>query len=351
MQGSIKRWWSWANPTITSTGSPNAQVLTYSVAPEALYAGITFAFLPGYTNTAATTVNPNSLGSISVLAYGVPLTGGEIKQGVPAVVQYDGTNFHLLNPLPHLRQKLIADKIWYVDGDSGDDTTGDGTPGNPWATIQYACDYVNENIDSGGFAVTINQQGTDTTGLLLTSTPPGAAVINLVLNGDVSTTDNAISCFRDGGLKITGNGTVATSGGFCLAAVNAGLLQFQGITLNAASNAQVYAQVGGVIDITGNYSIGANAPHHWACDSQGSITVTGATTVTLNGSLTFTTFASASTGTIYCDHTFTAFSGSATGSRYFCSGAGGVHTNGAATSFLPGSTAGTLDTASYGWYL
>lgn len=50
------------------------------------------------------------------------------------------------------RQLLKADTNYYVST-GGSDTTGDGTVGNPWATIQFALNWVAAHIDNGGFNV------------------------------------------------------------------------------------------------------------------------------------------------------------------------------------------------------
>lgn len=352
VQGALKRAWIWDHPTATSTGSANVQVLTYSVAPASLATGIQFAFIPGFTNTASCTVNVNSLGAITVYYNGLPLTGGEIKATVIAVIMYDGTHFQLLNPVPVMRVKLTADKIVYVDGTSGNDSTGDGTSGTPWATLQHAYSYLINNIDAGGHAVTINQQGTDTAGLLVDFPMTGAPYVNLVLNGTINTGSSAgITVFREGGLNITGNGSI-TAASFGVVCKNAGYLQVSGITFDAVAATHIYAQIGGVIVITGSYSIGGNAANHFAADTNGSITVFPSATITLNGTRVFSgSFALASTdGDINADHTLTTFSGSATGVRYFASTGGGIYTNGGGATFFPGSTSGSLDASTYGWY-
>jgi hypothetical protein len=99
LMGSLRRWYDATNPTQTSTGSANAQVVTYIVSPAAYVVGDVYRYIPGFTNTAATTFGVNALGDVSVLCHGLPLSGGEIVEGVIAVLAYDSTNnFQLLNP-------------------------------------------------------------------------------------------------------------------------------------------------------------------------------------------------------------------------------------------------------------
>lgn len=66
LMGALTRLWRWSNPTVTSTGSGAAYVLTYGVAPAALYNGQGFAWITHAANTGAATLNINSLGAIAI---------------------------------------------------------------------------------------------------------------------------------------------------------------------------------------------------------------------------------------------------------------------------------------------
>ena len=98
MMGAIRRWYDRANVTQSSTGSANAQVLTYNVAPAALVLGDIFSFKvgAGLTNTGAATLNVNALGAIAVQRNSAALKGGELQAGASVIVGYDGTNFQLI---------------------------------------------------------------------------------------------------------------------------------------------------------------------------------------------------------------------------------------------------------------
>lgn len=98
MMGAIKRAYNHVNCTATTAGSPNAQTVSYSVAPQALVAGDTFCLLVGngLSNTAATTLNINGLGAKPlVTAVGTPTVGGELIAGQYALLVYDGGNFRV----------------------------------------------------------------------------------------------------------------------------------------------------------------------------------------------------------------------------------------------------------------
>lgn len=73
--------------TITASASP---------APSAYASGQVFRLVPANTNTGATTLNLNSLGAKNIYLNNVALSGGELVANIPALVQYDGTQFQLL---------------------------------------------------------------------------------------------------------------------------------------------------------------------------------------------------------------------------------------------------------------
>ena len=94
--GAVKREHDWRNFTITSSGSANAYVLTYSVAPAAYYTGQAFGFKTNFAVTGAATVNVNTLGAktIKKLVSGTKtdLASGDIASGDYVSIVYDGTD-------------------------------------------------------------------------------------------------------------------------------------------------------------------------------------------------------------------------------------------------------------------
>lgn len=65
-------------------------------------------FVPAATNTAATTININSLGAKNIFSYGSACAGGELKIGIPAVLRYDGTQFHIISD----RQLGVVQRVY-----------------------------------------------------------------------------------------------------------------------------------------------------------------------------------------------------------------------------------------------
>ena len=95
IMAAVNRWYDKAN-AITSTGSANSQVLTYSPPVSICVPGEGFVFFPGYTNTGETTL---TIGGCSghIRLGSSELTGGELVAGRVAMVFYDGSSFQLLS--------------------------------------------------------------------------------------------------------------------------------------------------------------------------------------------------------------------------------------------------------------
>lgn len=167
--------------TGVTTGSANAQVLsTTSPSGFTLTLGSLVAFLSGFTNTGATTLNVLSTGSVSILkrtAGGlVALTAGDLLTNQWYLVEYDGTEWQLLN----------------ADGDSGfasiasASTTNIGAAGNPYLRV------------------------TGTTTITAFDTVPAGCARALVFAGSLALT-NSVSLILPGGANITTSaGDVAT---------------------------------------------------------------------------------------------------------------------------------------------
>lgn len=77
--------------TNTLTGLATPALVTYS-------AGAQFSFVAQNTNTAAVTIDIDTLGAKAVTKFGTtPLDAGDIVAGAITVIEYDGTRFQLLN--------------------------------------------------------------------------------------------------------------------------------------------------------------------------------------------------------------------------------------------------------------
>lgn len=88
---------------------------------------------------------------LSDLSAATTLTGSELIYTVQSGQSVRTTAAQLLVSLRHI---LTADTTYYV-ATTGNDTTGVGSVGNPWATLQKAYNYVTSAIDFAGFDVII----------------------------------------------------------------------------------------------------------------------------------------------------------------------------------------------------
>lgn len=149
-----------------------------------------------------------------------PLDGTEIYYVVQGGIDKQITNPQILSGA---RILLTADKMYFVST-TGSDLTGDGSVGNPWATLQHAIDYFQSHIDFCGFTIRL-QLAAGTVG-----TPnvyAGASIGNLVGGGNlmietsdgdpatttISGTGTALRIYTDcatatffGGMKIISTG-------------------------------------------------------------------------------------------------------------------------------------------------
>ncbi len=81
------------------TGAADAYAVTLSPAPTAYTAGLRVNFTVANTNTGPSTINVNGLGVKNIVKNGsTPLVVSDLPAGFFAQLQYNGTNFQLLNP-------------------------------------------------------------------------------------------------------------------------------------------------------------------------------------------------------------------------------------------------------------
>lgn len=108
---------------LTSIGG-TANAITASAAGVTAYrTGQIFAITPASTNNGTATLNVNGLGVVAILKQGSnPLAGGDLVAGAGALLQYDGTQFQLLNPDT---SASTAQAQFFVNARTGTDGTLD----------------------------------------------------------------------------------------------------------------------------------------------------------------------------------------------------------------------------------
>jgi hypothetical protein len=100
-QGAATRDWYHRSFTQTATGTADVKVLTYTVAPAALYTGEVYNFIANTTNTTTVTLNINTLGAKTIKkevnGVATVLAAGEMVAGMSVSVYYNGTDFIWFN--------------------------------------------------------------------------------------------------------------------------------------------------------------------------------------------------------------------------------------------------------------
>jgi hypothetical protein len=245
------------------------------------------------------------------------------------------------------RTRILADANFYI-APTGNDSTGKGTSGAPWATPTHAANYIADNYDGAGFNAFINvADGTYTTPVLW-PVFTGFASVQLVgnvanpQNCIISTTGTDAVQVSDGGiLFIKGFGIETTSAGNGIRAGANSLIFVNGnMSMGTCVNDHFNAILANAcIAIDANYGISGSAGGgHWVAQQSGANINCGSKTITLSGTPSFgSAFA-------YCDGGYLNIPGNtfpgtgATGEKYNVFNNGVIATAGAGSSYLPGST-------------
>jgi hypothetical protein len=102
------------------TGSANAYVASISPTPTAYVAGMQVSIKIANTNTGASTLNLNSLGTETItLPNGTGLIANSLVSGQIAIFEFDGTNFQLLNSASPISQAQIQNCSFTYGADTG----------------------------------------------------------------------------------------------------------------------------------------------------------------------------------------------------------------------------------------
>jgi hypothetical protein len=249
----------------------------------------------------------------------------------------------------YVREKLAADRTYYVRADGNDSNTGlANTAGGAFLTLQKAANAM-MGLDCNQKNVTVQiGDGTYTAGITLGPLlSPGIVTIQ----GNAATPTNVvISTTSASCITVRGNHhanaivvkdmklTVATSGN-CLF-VQTSTVSFTNLNFGAAAAYHISASNGSRLTCTGSYAISAGALVHINSEYFGLFVKAAASTVTITNTPNFSTaYAQAYSGFLI-DANGT-FSGSATGTRYLASYNGIIYTGGAGATYFPGNGSGS----------
>ena len=271
--------------------------------------------------------------------------------GVNIIVSNDGGCYKLAS---FAREKLTANRTYYVRKDGSDSNSGlANTAGGAYVTIQKALNAA-AALDPSIYSVTISVDGTGASyaenltipvmlgGKLLTLTTSTGANIAPASGSPITANIPGVN------VQVTGF-TLTAASATHIGASNGARVAYSGITFTASALFHISSQSNALVINTGAYTIAGGAyAHHYA--NGGRIALAGIT-VTLTGTPAFAyAFAAAQVGASI-EYASTVFSGSGTGARYNVTAGSVIMTFGAASTYLPGNSAGTANTAAGGFYV
>lgn len=251
------------------------------------------------------------------------------------------------------RERLTANRTYYVRTDGVDTNNGlANTAGGAFLTIQRALNVVIGNLDFGGYTVTIQiADGTYAGGMTISAPWTGGG--SLVINGNTTTPANVIisasACLNMTanlpgvltvrGFKHTGAGTTLLNNG-------GGNIEFNAIDFAGTGFAHVQTALPtSIISVAGSYAItacGATTNHYYG--SAGLIQRKSGVipTVTITGTMAFSTFANMSQNSILqmASVTYNIAAATVTGRRYNAATGSVIQTSGGGASYFPGDVAG-----------
>lgn len=201
LQGAVTRQWNMTNPTVTSTGTGTAYVLTYGVAPAALYTGQTFRFIVNTVSTGAATLNINALGATSikkaVAGSLVDVAAGDIAAAAVCEVYYNGTYFVLMETPYSLSTASTTEVL--TGTDSAKAVTADALA----ALWEQGSDIASAGTISVGEGGYFNVTGTTTITDIDFATDKTGRRVWLKFAGALTLTHNSTTLILPGGASIT----------------------------------------------------------------------------------------------------------------------------------------------------
>jgi len=196
---------------LTSVAGTNTITATGPSSLTAYAAGQKFHFLPAGTNTGATTLaitGATALAAKNVFWNGAACAGGEIKSGVPCVVEYDGTQFNIIGPFNGgtIAGKMLSANatggIGYATGAGGavaqassrttavtlNTVTGAITLVSAAGTASWQTFTVNNSAVAATDTIIVNQKsGTDLNQIHVTAVGAGSFNISFATTGGTTT--------------------------------------------------------------------------------------------------------------------------------------------------------------------
>ncbi len=322
------------------TSSPFAKLSIHANSGETN--GMLFAVASSTSNSTTTLFSISNSGQIKT-----NLGEGALVSDASGVVSVTG-----------IRDVLTANRTYYVNASTGNDTTGDGSSGSPWQTRQKAWDYIKANLDlAGQYTVTVQLIGQfydviDAKGEIH-GAENGESVIFQGNTSDatavsVNRSNGGSAWFAEFGAKYMVQWMTITATGTPGYAINSsqGVVLFNNVVFGTSTNAHINAAGGSsYIGATGDYTITGDAMFHVVSEDSAYIALTQ--DVTLSNTPDFSEAYAQADQNGVIQMTGATYTGSATGARFYVVGGGGIDTGLNNDTALPGNAAGKR----YGgWY-
>lgn len=295
-------------------------------------------------------------GTVWTEALQVDRTTGRVR--LPAALPLSDDNQAVARR--HVREKLAANRTYYVRTDGNDSNTGlSNTSGGAFLTIQKALDIAYGALDLSGFAVTVQIGNGTYTGPVVQASPQVGAG-SITLQGDNTTPGNVvISRTSQYCVIVRNSGTILYVRGLRLQNTGAGdgMMVEGGASLVVNGNMEfgaiawscMRAERGGVLHrASGNFTFAGSAQGMVAADYCGVASLQGGTW-TMSGTPAWAVAGIMARYGACAKIDGVTFSGSATGQRYNADYSGTIFTNGGGASYVPGNAAGS-DNSGRGHY-
>ncbi len=256
------------------------------------------------------------------------------------------------------RERLTANRTYYVNASTGSDSNDGLTSGTAFATIAKAYSVIVSTLDLAGYTVTIQlADGTYTAGLTINVPWTGGG--SVTLQGNSSTPSNVVISLANGfpvifnvplpgGLLIKDVKLTTGTSGDCIRGNGAGKCQFTNVEFGAAAWWHIYVNAPGCkMEALGNYAIsGSPGFSHIGLIANTHFLSAGRTITITNTPAWGIAFLEASGAASAQMHGMT-FTGAATGARFNVKENAAIYIAGAGATYFPGNSAGVFGTKTF----
>lgn len=242
------------------------------------------------------------------------------------------------------RYRALAQLTFYISN-TGNDGTGNGTAGAPWATLAHALSVAINQYDHNGTSPIIQLANGTYAGFNIATFPIGVGSLGIQIIGnaanDALVTINGNCSATAAGMVLNFSHITMAGNDAGLSAARYGVIFFQNMIFGQSSSYQISADLGGNVQCNGNYAISGGGVAHMFAGHNSVVEVQGYACVLSNTPAYSSAFAQANSGGTLDASAMTYSGTGATGTRYNAGPGALIATNAGAT-YFPGNSAGVL---------